>query len=192
MAALSDAEADTGIDHVFSAAKGSTGAEHNIFIRLIEGADSGGVGSPVIAISGSKVPFFIRIKVQWMEGGQSGCTGTDAVYPVVYGGYAAAQALQLGYIDCIIVSGASGYVVDGLSAHTDISLLNGDVMCTLSILAGYGEALSVDDGSVRLPILHGGIGGAVHAFKISGKLYGKSAEAIIADLLYDTDIAFAG
>ena len=192
MAALSDAEADTGIDHVFSAAKGSTGAEHNIFIRSIEGADSGGVGSPVIAISGSKVPFFIRIKVQWMEGGQSSGTGTDAVDPVVYGCYAAAQALQLGYIDCIIVSCASGYMVDGLSAHTDIILLNGNVVGFVIVSAAHGKALPIDDGGAGLSVFGSGVGGAVHTLEVPGQLYGKSAVAIIADLLYDTDIAFAG
>ena len=61
-------EADTCIDHVFSAAYGAAYGEHNFFVRTVEGADRSGIFTPVVTQAGCKGQFVIRVKFQRMEG----------------------------------------------------------------------------------------------------------------------------
>ena len=147
--ALADLEADTGIDHVFPAAEGTTDAEHRVFIGTIVSADSYGTGIFIIAITGCEIPLVIWIKVQRMEGCQGSGTGTDAVdagTQLVDGttevGYRLIRRIQLADIDRIPRSLARSHIVDLVAAHVDVAVLNGDVAIFVASLDG--EATVVD------------------------------------------------
>ena len=82
-AALSNLEAQAGVEHVFTVAEVRAQAEHGIFIGTIEGAESHTVGIAIIAVTDSEVPLVIRVEVQWMKGCQGGGAGTDLVDAVI-------------------------------------------------------------------------------------------------------------
>ena len=78
-AAAAEFEADAGVNHVFPAAEAATDAEHGIFVRAIVGTDSDCIGAGIVAVTSCEVPLVVRVKIERVEGCQSGCASTDAI-----------------------------------------------------------------------------------------------------------------
>ena len=83
MAALTEFQAYTCIHHIFSIAEAATYREHRVFIRAIVCTERHGTCTTVVAIACCKVPLILRVKIKWMECGESSCPCTDLIHTIV-------------------------------------------------------------------------------------------------------------
>ena len=65
----------TGIHNGFAITDSGSYTKLQVLIRSVESPQCSGITVMVMAIPSSKVPFCIRIEIQWMQGGKCGRSG---------------------------------------------------------------------------------------------------------------------
>ena len=107
MVMLSKLEGHTSIYHIFTAAERAAYGEHGIFIGPVEGIYSYCMGIFIITVTCCKIPFIIRVKILRMKSGQSSCSCTNPVHPVIQFRkavpYGIHTMIQVSNVICIIL-----------------------------------------------------------------------------------------
>ena len=107
MVMLPKLEGHTSIYHIFTAAERAAYGEHGIFIGPVEGIYSYCMGIFIITVTCCKIPFIIRVKILRMKSGQSSCSCTNPVHPVIQFRkavpYGIHTMIQVSNVICIIL-----------------------------------------------------------------------------------------
>ena len=140
-----DFEGKTGTVHIIVVSDRCSQVYHGVFVGTIEGTKGGCVFALIGPEADGEGCFVIGIKIQGMEGCQGSGTGTDAVDvaanlvdAAVHFVHAVTDVVDRS-VELAFIDGVAGFrsftdVVNGIPAHVDVAILDGNVFRRIGII----------------------------------------------------------